>query len=157
MSEADEEYMWQRGDLFDKDEGRIQAHHCAAGPSVRCPYCGSPTRRRDSAVVYGDNAWGGEVIVCTRFPVCDAFVGCHDDGEPLGTLADKRLRAARMAAHAAFDPIWKGHEMPRAKAYAWLAKALGTRPADTHIGLFDIAQCEAVVQACTVRQFGGLS
>jgi hypothetical protein len=125
--------------------------------SDRCPYCGSPTRRRDSSVIYGGTWTEREYIVCSRFPACDSYVGCHPDGEPLGTLADKQLRAARMAAHAAFDPIWTGREMPRAKAYAWLAKALGTRPADTHIGLFDIAQCEAVVQACTVRQFGGLS
>lgn len=154
MSQADDDFFL----LYDECDDRPQAWRelaNAANPFVRCPYCGAGTRRRDSSVVYGGNWTDRELVVCTRFPVCDAYVGCYDDGTPLGTLANKQLRAARMAAHTAFDPIWKGGELTRAKAYAWLARALGTRPDETHIGMFQVAQCEAVVQACTARQFGG--
>lgn len=38
---------------------------------------------------------------------CDAYVGCHKGTErPLGLVADAATRAAKIKAHAAFDPLW---------------------------------------------------
>jgi hypothetical protein len=88
--------------------------------------------------------------VCTP---CDARVGCHPGTvTPLGTPADAELRAARNAAHAAFDPLWDSGELTRTRAYAWLAERMGMRKEDVHIGHFDLAQCQRVVDECS--QFG---
>ena len=51
-----------------------------------------------------------------------------------------------MAAHAAFDPVWKSGRMARSEAYSWLSKQLGIRPEDTHIGMFDVEMCNQVVE-----------
>jgi hypothetical protein len=53
-----------------------------------------------------------------------------------------------MAAHAAFDPHWKGKRMSRSDAYGRLAVAMGIPARDCHIGMFDVNQCERVVEIC---------
>lgn len=58
------------------------------------------------------------------------------------------LRALKMRAHAAFDPIWKGKHMKRGSAYAWLADHMGLEQAACHIGMFDEAQCVLVETIC---------
>ena len=69
-----------------------------------CPYCGSRARLVDSTAIYGRSY--GMTWVCERYPSCGAYVGCHPGTTtPLGRLADKKLRAAKKAAHAAFDPL----------------------------------------------------
>ena len=79
---------------------------------------------------------------------CDAYVGCHPGTtEPLGRLANAELRKAKQAAHAAFDPKWKGGDMKRKEAYAWLATQLGIDFNDCHIGMFDVETCRRVVDA----------
>lgn len=92
-----------------------------------------------------------------RCAPCDAHVGCHaynrrhsrTGTEPLGRLANRELRAAKMRAHAAFDPLWREGEMTRDEAYSWLARRLGLKPSNCHIGMFDVAMCDRVVAACT--------
>lgn len=79
---------------------------------------------------------------------CEAWVGTHmKTGEPLGTLANKQTRNARMRAHQWFDPIWKKGHAKRRDAYIWLAGQLGIPFDDTHIGSFDIETCDRVVNA----------
>jgi hypothetical protein len=83
---------------------------------------------------------------------CDAWVGTHKNSPthaPLGRLANAELRAAKRAAHAAFDPLWKGGQMSRSKAYALLAQKMGIDPKDSHIGMFDVEQCKTVILLCT--------
>lgn len=123
---------------------------------MRCPYClGFAEYRPSSAELYRGTDYG-PVWICQP---CGAWVGCHRGGTgrvPLGRLADKALRDAKRAAHAEFDPLWmakmrrdglrKRHA--RAKAYAWLSRALSTAPEETHIGMFDIEMCRRVVQIC---------
>lgn len=77
---------------------------------------------------------------------CDAWVGCHRDGRPLGTLADAATREARQRAHAAFDPLWGSSSEPgaRSRAYRWLAGKLRIRVEECHIGHFDVLTCDAV-------------
>jgi hypothetical protein len=80
---------------------------------------------------------------------CHAYVGCHPGTtKPLGRLANAELRKAKIAAHAAFDPLWRNGSMKRKAAYAWLGRQLGIKTQDTHIGEFDVATCQRVVQLC---------
>jgi hypothetical protein len=114
-----------------------------------CPYCNSPTEFIDSKIVYG--RWYGWLLACTRYPQSDAYVGCHGESKnPLGRLANKELREAKKAAHAAFDPRWdaRGIIGSRKDAYKWLASQLGIPLSDCHIGMFDVDLCRRVVEVC---------
>jgi hypothetical protein len=83
---------------------------------------------------------------------CKAYVGCHPDSDwPLGRLANAELRAAKVRAHAAFDPMWRRGGMTRNDAYTWLAKALGIERECCHIGEFDVELCESVVSVCEAK------
>ena len=118
-----------------------------------CLYCGGRAVHHPTSVhVYGRDC--GPIWECAP---CDARVGCHPNGRPLGRLAKKPLREAKGRAHAAFDPLWKAamarDQLPsgraRARGYRWLAAQLGIEPKACHIALFDEAQCERTVQICT--------
>lgn len=89
---------------------------------------------------------------------CQAWVGCHPGTEKaLGGLANAELRAAKIAAHAAFDPLWqrkiekegctKGHA--RRAGYRWLSQQLGIPYKKTHIGFMNLDECRRVVEVCT--------
>lgn len=121
---------------------------------MTCPYCSAPVKLVDSSVIYNGRSYG-PAWVCSAYPQCDAYVGCHPGtSKPLGRLADKRLRNAKMAAHKAFDPIWRTPSISRtpkqmrAIAYRWLAEQLGVKPKHCHIGWFDAETCERVVEVC---------
>ena len=90
---------------------------------------------------------------------CGAWVGCHQNSEryaPLGRLANAEMRAAKIAAHAAFDPIWHakrredgiGNGEARDLAYKWLVEQMGISRSKCHIGMFDVEQCRRVVEIC---------
>lgn len=114
---------------------------------LQCPYCGKAAERVTGAVIYPHrpDLFGKKFWRCAP---CGAHVGCHGtSATPLGRLANAELRRAKMAAHAAFDPLWKSRRMNRSQAYAWLADALGVSPANCHIGMFDVDGCNAVVAA----------
>lgn len=112
-----------------------------------CPSCGQ-------SGTLTEDAWGPK-WVC---PDCDTRVGCHPrTNTPLGTMATKAQRSARMAAHTAFDPLWQyklarnprmSKSAARRAAYAWLAGELGLHIDDCHIALFDVPQCMRVVEVC---------
>lgn len=51
---------------------------------------------------------------------------------------------ARMAAHAAFDPLWKSGRMTRNEAYKWLSRKMRLKPINCHMAMFDKSQCAAV-------------
>lgn len=68
--------------------------------------------------------------------------------QPLGRLANAELRKAKIAAHAAFDSLWKTTALTRSDAYTWLAEQLELAPKDCHIGMFDVEQCKQVVRVC---------
>ena len=85
--------------------------------------------------------WSKKFFVCTP---CDARVGCHANGKPLGRLADAELRTAKMRAHSAFDKLWKNGGMSRNDAYRWLAGKLGVKK--VHIGEMDVDECELVIR-----------
>ena len=127
--------------------------------TLSCPYCSSPAKLVGGGVVYPhrqDSRW----LAAKKFWICipcNAWVGCHPGTKtPLGRLANAELRRAKQAAHDVFDPLWeakmrrdkcKKHEA-RGAAYRWLSKELGTPFEETHIGMFDVSQCNRVVEVC---------
>lgn len=124
-------------------------HYDGPRPRPPCPYCSAPTEYMPDSYVYRGRTWGTEVLVCTRFPHCDAFVGCHQrSGMPKGTLANQDLRDWRKAAHMNFDPLWKTGLKHRVQAYMWLSIQLNISMDDCHIGMFDADRCQAAIKAC---------
>ncbi len=114
---------------------------------IICPYCSCPVALVDSKIIYGKSY--GQIYLCL---VCGAYVGCHPGGtRPLGTPADRATRTARYMAHQAFDPLWKRGQMTRRQVYAWLSQRMRLPPEQTHIGMFDQAQCCRVMQLCAER------
>jgi hypothetical protein len=87
---------------------------------------------------------------------CGAFVTCHAGtaismGRPAGPIT----RHLRHKAHQALDARWKREgasslatSKARNKAYAWLARQLGLRFNDCHIGRFDAETCQRVIDLC---------
>ncbi len=125
---------------------------------VTCPYCGDQAKLVTGAVIYPHRPDLNEKKFWQCAP-CGAYVGCHkpnnghgDGTRPLGRLANAELRAAKIAAHACFDPIWVMGEMARAQAYKWLASGLGIETKNCHIGMFDVETCKKVVTLCKGRQ-----
>lgn len=125
-----------------------------------CPYCGGQASLVDSAIIYPHSY--GPIYLCKP---CDAHVGVHPGTtKPLGTLANRPLRAARMKTHAVLDPLWKDawklypkldlkgmatvRRTARTRTYAWLAEALGISVHDCHVGMFDQATCVYAQLAC---------
>lgn len=107
----------------------------------KCPYCLKETKYVDSSVIYGRSY--GMIYLCKP---CDAYVGVHKDTDKaLGRLANKELRYWKKEAHKYFDMIWQNGLKKRKSCYAWLSDMLGTKPEETHIGMFDVKQCQDVV------------
>jgi len=120
--------------------------HKQVDPPI-CPYCGEVAMLKPSTFIYG-RAYGTNVWVCRNFPQCNAFVGAHKNGTPLGTLANKALRKARTAAHEAFDPLWFTERLyTRQVAYMYLAGLLGMTKDECHIGMMGIDDCQRVIDA----------
>lgn len=126
--------------------------------SVTCDYCKRPAKfHSDSKHIYGGRDFGA-VWDCRP---CDAYVGCHPDGSPKGTLAKAERRDLRKAAHYAFDPLWldwrgaypdaqrstaKIRHVMRVRAYEWLAHHMQLPFEQTHIAMFDEAKCVQVIK-----------
>ncbi|WP_457326060.1 zinc-finger-containing protein [Roseateles sp. P5_E11] len=118
---------------------------------VDCNYCGMPAELHGGLAVYPDrkDLQDRQFWVCWS---CDAWVGCKTGGdEPFGELADETLRAARIAAHKAFDPIWEQELMTKHEARQWLAQALGIPREECQIGLMKLEDCARVSQAVWER------
>jgi hypothetical protein len=114
-----------------------------------CPYCQQPAILLESSEEVYHGRDYGPLWICRP---CQSWVGVHKGTHtPLGRLANAELRIAKMAAHAAFDPLWKSREMKRSHAYRWLTVAM--RAAEqVHIGNLDVADCYRVVEAVKNRK-----
>ena len=117
-----------------------------------CPYCKSSTRVVDEVFIYGRTYKDRLMIACKNFPVCDSYVGTHDDGEPLGRLANKALRSWKKKAHDAFDVLWKDKHLDRNQAYEELADHLGIPDQYCHIGMFKKETCIKVIAWANLRK-----
>jgi len=126
--------------------------------SLTCPYCQGEVLLASSTEVYGGRDYG-PIYLCRP---CWAYVGCHPGTtKPLGRLANAELREWKKRAHAAFDPIWRERfarknaidptykkGMARGGRYKCLAELMGITRQECHIGMFDISQCQQVVELC---------
>lgn len=122
--------------------------------NTKCPYCGAKAFLRPASAVHGNAAPDTKIYVCARYPVCDAYVSAHRDSDlPMGTLADRLLRAKRRQAHIALNRLWEDGYMTRREAYHWLQVQLGLPESEAHIGRFSGFRCEQVVRLCS--QFTG--
>ena len=109
-----------------------------------CRYCGGKVILTDSSEIYGKSY--GKIYMCTN---CNAFTGVHQNSDkPLGTLANSILRIKRKEAHQVFDAFWKQKKMSRTEGYKWLSKQMGIPFKATHIGYFEIEDCETVIELC---------
>lgn len=118
-----------------------------------CEYCGNQAQLVKGAKIYPHRP----DLYHKDFYYCDnghepAYVGCHRGTiKPLGRLADKELRSAKSRAHAEFDPMWRdkpSYFKSRGKAYNWLANKMKKPSHETHIGMFNIEECEQVIKHC---------
>lgn len=129
-----------------------------------CSYCGMPTvLLESSAEIYGRDY--GPVYRC---PIGCGWVGTHKNSskfKALGRIANRELRQAKQAAHAAFDPLWRAkiHRerckpgKARAAGYRWLAEQLGIDPSVCHIGMMNVEGCRRVVEVCRPYYRKGLN
>lgn len=117
--------------------------------TIKCQYCERPARLVFGRDVY-PNRHDLSMLPFWSCAPCGAWVGCHKGTKkPLGRLADAGLRKAKIAAHAAFDPLWKSGRMKRKDAYSWLADSLRIDVESCHIGMFDLEACMNTVKACS--------
>lgn len=124
-----------------------------------CPYDLTIARLTSGREVYrgsrDPNLWRKGFWVCDT---CGSRVGCHPGtSKPLGKLANKTLREARIEAHNAFDGLWRSGRMSRTAAYAELAKQLALPGERTHIGEFDEDMCRKAVEATRLIRLKALS
>lgn len=112
-----------------------------------CPDCAG-------SMVFKPNGPFGPYYRCLTSR-CPGAVASEPDGKVKGVPAPKATRDARIRAHAAFDPLWRGETAPmsRGEAYRWLARVLGFPARVCHIGHMDEASCARVLDA--VQGFPG--
>lgn len=116
---------------------------------VNCDACDSPKIALQSRALMGMRT-NGKWPLIWHCEACGAMVGCHAGTNiPLGLMADRLTRDARYRAHQAFDPLWKKRWMPKADAYAWMAKVLAIPFEQAHIGMLSEEQCERLILAAT--------
>jgi hypothetical protein len=109
---------------------------------VICQYCNQPAKFVDSKLIYGRSY--GMIYHCED---CGAYVGVHKGTtKPLGILANVELRSWKKKAHFYFDRLWQSKRMTRSESYKWLSEQMGKKSEETHIGMFQVADCKEVVK-----------
>ena len=88
------------------------------------------------------------LYVCSKFPACDSYVRVHPGTKiPMGTMANRQLRALRNEAHHYFDQLYKRGLMSKEDAYQWLASILAAPLGQAHIGYLGEYYCKQVIEA----------
>lgn len=109
-----------------------------------CRYCGCDVKKKTQKEVYGKNYNGRLVFQCEG---CDAMIGTHEDGRPLGILANKELRRWRSALHEAFDPLWKKTRWDRQETYNKVFPQAGIHEEHLrHIGMLDLRETKKLIR-----------
>ena len=114
--------------------------------TLKCPECGADMVLRTTTKYTYQNGSPRKFYGCSRFPACTAAHGAHPDGKPLGVPANKETKEARIAAHAAFDAIWKARGLARKGGYKLLQQLMEMTPEQAHIGNFTKDQCELLIE-----------
>lgn len=87
------------------------------------------------------------LYVCSRYPACDSYVRVHPGTKiPVGTMANRELRALRNEAHRNFDQLHKRGLMSKEDAYHWLAATLAAPLGQAHIGYLGEYYCRQVIE-----------
>ena len=66
----------------------------------------------------------------------------------MGRVANAATRKLKVAAHAAFDPMWKSGRITRKQAYAWLREQTGLSERDCHLGWMSVVDLKRVAEVC---------
>ncbi len=125
------------------------------GVPTICRYCGGPVRLVPAELVFGASTERLGLLneMLYQCQNCNARVGCHKGTtRPLGDVANEMLRLKRMETHRVFDEMWRRLKWSRTKAYKWLAKEMGLPDKEAHIGGFEMAQCQFVIDLCNRNQ-----
>ena len=80
-------------------------------PTV-CRYCGGKIIKTTTRAIYPKG--NAPIYLCSN---CNAYVGCYEDGRPMGKVANTVLRLKRQETHRIFDRFWKAHGWSRSAAY----------------------------------------
>lgn len=116
---------------------------------IKCPYCGCTAILKKGSDIYGEHATIQYLYVCSKYPVCDSYVGVHTGTKkPKGTLANAELRNKRIKTHRVFDSIWKHGIMSRENAYRWIQDIFSFSREQAHIGQFSNYQCDYLIKMC---------
>lgn len=121
--------------------------------AVTCIECGAAAKLTDGRAIYPHrpDLYHKSFWRCA----CGAYCGCHPNTtNALGSPCGPVTRKARSAAHAAFDPLWKGKQMTRQSAYAWLTAATGIPRERCHMGMMTADEARSVVAAVEGRESG---
>ena len=119
----------------------------AQNTAPRCPYCGSHSVLRSADGIYRCNDKNTMLYVCSRYPACDSYVRVHPGTKiPVGTMANRELRALRNEAHRNFDQLHKKGLMSKEDAYHWLASILAAPLGQAHIGYLGEYYCKQVIE-----------
>jgi hypothetical protein len=117
--------------------------------AVKCPYCGARAFLRPASAVHGERARDEYLYVCSRYPKCDAYVSAHKQShQPMGVLANGKLRRKRIDAHRAFDRLWREGIMKKWQAYIWMQAKFGLSPRQAHIANFSEYMCDELISLC---------
>lgn len=116
---------------------------------MKCPYCSDS----DARLVTGKEVYPHRAdLFSLKFwecPSCKARVGCHGKSDkPLGRLANAHTRKLKIAAHEAFDPLWKEGHLSRTEAYAVLQRLTGLSADECHMGMMTDHMLGKVVNLC---------
>lgn len=147
--------MIDPGDFTDEALARIAppCAECAGGGRVAIAGAGDIYPNRPDLWRHDD----GEKRFFWRCGQCGGYCGIHRGTlKPLGRPAGPETRAARQAAHAAFDPLWQRRQRisnlskatARGRGYKWLADQLGIERKACHIADMDAAMARRVVEIC---------
>lgn len=134
------------------DHARVKHSDSASlGSDPTCIECGATAKLVGGKAIYPHrpDLYGKRFWLCE----CGAYCGCHGiTARPLGNPCGPDTRRARMAAHEAFDPLWRSRKMGRREAYSWLSVQMDLPSEQTHIGMMTRAQALAVVRHCQARK-----
>ncbi len=121
--------------------------HTSVVHNNKCPYCGSTVVLRSADGIYKENSSHVMLYVCSQYPKCDAYVRVHPGTtQPVGTLANGKLRALRYEAHKQFDQLYLTGVMSKNEAYTWLAGILSVPKSQAHIGYLGEYYCGLVIE-----------
>lgn len=114
---------------------------------TQCPYCDGPVELVANDAIYGRPF--GDWPYAYHCAPCGAMVGLHPETDiPLGTLANRDLREARVTNKQLFHRIKEQMGFTRSSAYLWLARKMGIDPNECHFGWFDIETCKKAGDIC---------